>query len=57
MFIGQFGGDFKGILPTDGDYTIRVYLMRSAARRNESSIYTLTDQRNRQTVVLAKKWK
>jgi hypothetical protein len=42
MFIGQFGGDFKGILPTDGDYTIRVYLMRSAARRNESSDYTLT---------------
>ena len=42
MFIGQIGGDFKGILPTDGDYTIRVYLMRSAARRNESSDYTLT---------------
>ena len=42
MFIGQFGGDFKGILPTDGDYTIRVYLMRSAARRNASSDYTLT---------------
>ncbi|MEE4605415.1 MAG: hypothetical protein V2J65_29320 [Desulfobacteraceae bacterium] len=42
MFIGQFGGDFKGILPTDGEYTIRVYLMRSAARRNESSDYTLT---------------
>ena len=42
MFIGQIGGDYKGILPTDGDYTIRVYLMRSAARRNESSEYTLT---------------
>jgi hypothetical protein len=42
MFIGQFGGDFKSLLPTDGDYTIRVYLMRSAARRNESSDYTLT---------------
>ena len=42
MFIGQIGGDFKGILPTDGDYTVRVYLMRSAARRNESSDYTLT---------------
>jgi len=42
MFIGQTGGDYKGILPTDGDYTIRVYLMRSAARRNESSDYTLT---------------
>jgi hypothetical protein len=42
MFIGQIGGDYKGILPPDGDYTIRVYLMRSAARRNESSDYTLT---------------
>lgn len=42
MFIGQIGGDFKSLLPADGDYTIRVYLMRSAARRNESSDYTLT---------------
>lgn len=42
MFIGQIGGDFKGMLPTDGDYTIRVYLMRSAARRNELADYTLT---------------
>jgi hypothetical protein len=42
MFVGHIGGDFMGILPTDGDYTIRVYLMRSAARRNESSNYTLT---------------
>lgn len=30
------------MLPTDGDYTIRVYLMRPAARRNASSDYTLT---------------
>ncbi len=42
MHIGQTGGDFQGILPTDGDYTIRVYLVRAAARRNESSDYTLT---------------
>lgn len=43
MFIGSTSGNnFKGLLPTDGDYTIRVYLMRSAARRNESSNYTLT---------------
>jgi hypothetical protein len=42
MFVGQEGGGFKGILPTDGDYTVRVYLMRPAARRNESSSYTLT---------------
>lgn len=42
MFVGQDGGDFEGVLPADGDYTVRVYLMRSAARRNESSDYTLT---------------
>ena len=42
MFVGQDGGGFKRILPSDGDYTVRVYLMRPAARRNESSNYTLT---------------
>ena len=42
MFVGQDGGGYKGVLPTDGDYTVRVYLMRPAARRNESSNYTLT---------------
>jgi len=42
MFVGQDGGGYKGLLPTDGDYTVRVYLMRPAARRNESSTYTLT---------------
>jgi len=42
MYVGQTGEDFKGVLPTDGDYTIRVYLVRAAARRNESSNYTLT---------------
>jgi hypothetical protein len=43
MYIGQTSGDtFSGMLPADGDYTIRVYLMRSAARRNEASTYTLT---------------
>jgi hypothetical protein len=42
MFVGDSGADFKGMLPTDGDYTVRVYLMRPAARRNESSDYTLT---------------
>ena len=34
--------DWSGTLPADGDYTIRVYLMRSAARRNETANYTLT---------------
>jgi hypothetical protein len=42
MFVGDSGADFKAVLPTDGDYTVRVYLMRPAARRNESSDYTLT---------------
>jgi hypothetical protein len=42
MYVGQTGNDFKGVLPTDGDYTVRVYLMRAAARRNETSDYTLT---------------
>ena len=42
MFVGQDGGGYKGILPADGDYTVRVYLMRPAARRNESSNYALT---------------
>lgn len=42
LFVGQTGEDFSGVLPEDGDYTIRVYLMRAAARRNESSRYTLT---------------
>lgn len=42
MYIGQIGGNrFEGLLPIEGVYTLRVYLMRSAARRNESSDYTL----------------
>jgi len=43
MFVGSTSGsEFAGMLPTDGDFTIRVYLMRAAARRNESSSYMLT---------------
>ena len=42
MYARQTGEDFKSVLPTDGDYTIRVYLVRTAARRYESSDYTLT---------------
>jgi hypothetical protein len=30
------------MLPADGDYKVRVYLMRNAARRNEVSSYELT---------------
>ncbi len=45
----QFGGTpmvpdmnrFDGVLPSSGVYTISVYMMRSAARRDEVSDYTL----------------
>jgi hypothetical protein len=38
------GGErqFDGKLPADGVYTIRVYLIRAAARRNERSSFTLS---------------
>ena len=43
LFIGSTSGAlFSGELPADGDYTVRVYLMRNAARRNELANYTLT---------------
>ena len=42
MFIGSTSGNrFEAALPADGIYTIRVYLMRNAARRNETAQYTL----------------
>lgn len=42
MYAGQFDDNhFEGLLPADGLYTLRVYLMRSAARRNETASYTL----------------
>lgn len=42
IFVGSTSGDsFEGNLEADGEYTIRVYLMRAAARRNESAKYTL----------------
>lgn len=42
MFVGDSGENYSGVLPADGDYIVRVYLMRPAARRGESSNYTLT---------------
>ena len=43
VFVGSSGGsEWTGQLAADGEYTIRVYLMRSAARRNETANYTLT---------------
>jgi hypothetical protein len=42
MFVGSVSGNrFQGLLPADGTYTVRVYLMRPAARRGESSRYGL----------------
>lgn len=43
IFIGSTSGtEWTGLLSADGDYTVRVYLMRSAAHRNETANYTLT---------------
>ena len=43
IFIGSISGEhFSGILPKNGEYSIRVYLMRSAARRKEVANYTLS---------------
>ncbi len=43
LFVGSTSGNrWTGTLPTDGNYTVRVYLMRSAARRNEKAKYTLS---------------
>jgi hypothetical protein len=42
MFIGSSqGAKASVILPVDGSYVVQVYLMRNAARRNESASYTL----------------
>jgi hypothetical protein len=42
MHVAQDGQPYTGILPADGDYKIRVYLVRASARRNEASAFTLT---------------
>ena len=42
FFIGSNeGNEYEGDLSESGDYTIRVYLMRNAARRGERAHYTL----------------
>lgn len=42
LFNGSSSGNrFSGPLPSDGDVRVRVYLMRPAARRNETSTYSL----------------
>jgi hypothetical protein len=43
IFIGSSNGNqFSGALARDGEYKIRVYLMRNAARRNEKTEYSLS---------------
>jgi hypothetical protein len=42
FFNGSMGeNQYQGVLPATGDYKIRVYMMRSAARRNEKANYRL----------------
>ncbi len=42
LFVGSISGNrFEAKLPADGEYTLRVYLMRNAARRNETAEYQL----------------
>jgi hypothetical protein len=42
LFIGSTSGnEYTGALEQDGVHTVRVYLMRNAARRKETSAYTL----------------
>ena len=36
------GNNFEAALPAAGDYVVQVYLMRNAARRDETAGYTLT---------------
>ena len=43
LFVGSTSGNsFTGRLPSNGDYVVRVYLMRNAARRDEHSNYSLS---------------
>ena len=42
IFIGSTSGNrYEGTLPASGDYTVRLYLMRNAARRHETAAYTI----------------
>jgi hypothetical protein len=42
LFVGSSEGlSFSGAVPDEGDYVVQVYLMRNAARRNETANYTL----------------
>ena len=42
MFVGSTSGSrFVGEAPKDGEYIVRLYLMRNAARRGETAAYTI----------------
>ncbi|MEM6462374.1 MAG: DNA breaking-rejoining protein [Pseudomonadota bacterium] len=42
FFVGSTeGNSYEGLLPQSGEYRIRVYLMRNAARRDETANYTI----------------
>lgn len=42
LFIGSTSGNtYQAALPADGEYTVQVYLMRNAARRNAVASYSL----------------
>jgi hypothetical protein len=42
IFVGSSSGNrFEGTLPDSGDYRVRVYLMRAAARRDKSANYLI----------------
>jgi uncharacterized protein YraI len=42
IFVGASSGDtFDGILPQSGEYRVQVFLMRNAARRNETANFTI----------------
>ena len=42
MFVSNGGDPFSSLLPADGDYAIRVYLVRAAARRGAAAAFTLS---------------
>lgn len=43
LFVGaESGNEYAGMLPASGDYVVRVYLMRNAARRGETCDFRIT---------------
>jgi hypothetical protein len=43
MFIGSTSGNtMTEVIPSSGDYTIDLYMMRNAARRGETTSFTIT---------------